>query len=76
MANAGMEEQSSYDYGVWCYNRIGSAWFSHESILVLTAEYASLIAMEFGRNPIVNDEAAFDIYPPCALVFDVNQVYN
>lgn len=45
MANAGMEEQSSYDH-------------------VLTAEYASLIAMEFGRNPIVNDEAAFDIYPP------------
>ena len=31
---------------------------------VLTAEYASLIAMEFGRNPVVNDEAAFDIYPP------------
>jgi hypothetical protein len=30
---------------------------------VLTAEYASLIAMEFNRNPIVNDEAAFDIYP-------------
>lgn len=31
---------------------------------VLTAEYASLIAMEFNRNPVVNDEAAFDIYPP------------
>lgn len=31
---------------------------------VLTSEYASLIAMEFNRNPIVNDEAAFDIYPP------------
>lgn len=45
MANAGMEEQSSYDH-------------------VLTSEYASLLAMEFGRNPIVNDEAAFDIYPP------------
>ncbi|KAL6305379.1 initiation factor 2 [Sparassis latifolia] len=31
---------------------------------MLTAEYASLLAMEYGRNPVVNDEAAFDIYPP------------
>ncbi|KAL1758305.1 P-loop containing nucleoside triphosphate hydrolase protein [Schizophyllum commune] len=31
---------------------------------VLTSEYAALIAQEYGRNPIVNDEAAFDIYPP------------
>ncbi|EKM55470.1 uncharacterized protein PHACADRAFT_95981 [Phanerochaete carnosa HHB-10118-sp] len=31
---------------------------------MLTAEYASLIALEFNRNPVVNDEAAFDIYPP------------
>lgn len=31
---------------------------------VLTSEYASLLAAEFDRNPIVNDEAAFDIYPP------------
>jgi translation initiation factor IF-2 len=31
---------------------------------ILTAEYASLLAMEFDRNPIVNDEAAFDVYPP------------
>jgi hypothetical protein len=34
----------------WCYP-------------VLTADYASLLAEEFGRNPIVNDEAAFDIHP-------------
>ncbi|KAG5645923.1 hypothetical protein DXG03_005070 [Asterophora parasitica] len=31
---------------------------------VLTSDYAVLLAEEFGRNPIVNDEAAFDIYPP------------
>ncbi|THG99213.1 hypothetical protein EW026_g3101 [Hermanssonia centrifuga] len=31
---------------------------------ILTAEWASLIAMEFGINPVVDDEAAFDIYPP------------
>ncbi|KZT28492.1 initiation factor 2 [Neolentinus lepideus HHB14362 ss-1] len=30
---------------------------------ILTSEYASLLVMEFGRNPVVNDEAAFDIYP-------------
>ncbi|KAG6832679.1 hypothetical protein H0H92_012251 [Tricholoma furcatifolium] len=30
---------------------------------VLTSDYAVLLAEEFGRNPIINDEAAFDIYP-------------
>ncbi|KAJ8517311.1 hypothetical protein ONZ45_g5482 [Pleurotus djamor] len=30
---------------------------------VLTSDYAVLLAEEFGRNPIVNDEAAFDIFP-------------
>ena len=57
-------------------NLSGRAWSSHNSISVLTAEYASLIAMEFGRNPIVNDEAAFDIYPPYVLIFKVYQVSN
>ena len=32
--------------------------------------------MEFGRNPVVNDEAAFDIYPPCAFAFMIYQVSN
>jgi len=32
--------------------------------LVLTSDYAALLVEEFGRNPIINDEAAFDIYPP------------
>ncbi|KXN90545.1 Translation initiation factor IF-2 [Leucoagaricus sp. SymC.cos] len=31
---------------------------------VLTSDYAILLAEELGRNPIVDDEAAFDIYPP------------
>ncbi|KAJ6608593.1 P-loop containing nucleoside triphosphate hydrolase protein [Mycena sp. CBHHK59/15] len=31
---------------------------------VLTSDYAVLLAEEFGRKPIVNDEAAFDLYPP------------
>lgn len=30
---------------------------------VLTADYAILLAEEFGRNPVVDDEKAFDIYP-------------
>ncbi|KAF8841351.1 initiation factor 2 [Paxillus ammoniavirescens] len=31
---------------------------------VLTSDYAALLAEEFGRHPIINDEAAFDLYPP------------
>ncbi|KAF8636651.1 hypothetical protein AX17_003458 [Amanita inopinata Kibby_2008] len=30
---------------------------------VLTADYAALLAQEFGRNPVISDEAAFDIHP-------------
>jgi translation initiation factor IF-2 len=33
------------------------------SFQVLTSEYAVLLAQEFNRNPVVNDEAAFDIHP-------------
>ncbi|KAI0797631.1 hypothetical protein C8Q75DRAFT_708753 [Abortiporus biennis] len=35
---------------------------SHDHML--TSDYSSLLAMEFGRNPVINDEAAFDIHPP------------
>ncbi|KZT58984.1 hypothetical protein CALCODRAFT_218410 [Calocera cornea HHB12733] len=31
--------------------------------LLLSAEDASLVAVELGYNPVVDDEAAFDIYP-------------
>ncbi|KAJ6500507.1 translation initiation factor IF-2 [Mycena sanguinolenta] len=31
---------------------------------VLTSDYAVLLAEEFGRRPTVNDEAAFDLFPP------------
>ncbi|VDC06042.1 unnamed protein product [Peniophora sp. CBMAI 1063] len=33
---------------------------------ILTADYAALLAEEFGRNAVFDDEAAFDIYPPAA----------
>jgi hypothetical protein len=39
------------------------SWPLHSSP-VLTSEYAVLLADEFNRNPVVNDEAAFDLYPP------------
>jgi len=32
---------------------------------VLSADYAALLAEEFGFNPVIDDDAAFDIYPPC-----------
>ncbi|KAF7353613.1 Translation initiation factor IF-2 [Mycena venus] len=35
---------------------------------VLTSDYAVLLAEEFGRKPTVNDEAAFDLFPPYAIV--------
>lgn len=34
---------------------------------VLTSDYAALLVEEFGRNPIVDDEAAFDLHPPPAI---------
>ena len=57
----GMEEQSSYDYSKLHGIRV---WTASNFFLVLTAEYASLVALEFNRNPVINDEADFDIYPP------------
>jgi translation initiation factor IF-2 len=44
------------------YFNISSHYSSFTS--VLTSDYAALLAEEFGRNPIIDDEAAFDIYPP------------
>ncbi|EJU05627.1 initiation factor 2 [Dacryopinax primogenitus] len=32
-------------------------------LLVLSSEDASLVAVELGFNPVIDDEAAFDIYP-------------
>jgi len=42
--------------------------FETENEAVLTADDAALIAPDFGCNAIMNEEAAFDIYPPCALL--------
>lgn len=36
----------------------------HLTLSVLSADYAALLTEEFGFNPVIDDEAAFDIYPP------------
>ncbi|KAG6886034.1 hypothetical protein C0993_005218 [Termitomyces sp. T159_Od127] len=62
MRFSGMSQEAEYDYSSSLSNSILRSidYF----VVVLTADYAVLLAEEFGRNPIVNDEAAFDIYPP------------
>jgi translation initiation factor IF-2 len=30
---------------------------------ILTSDDASLLALEFGYNPVVDEDAAFDVYP-------------
>jgi translation initiation factor IF-2 len=42
---------------------------SYDQTTVLTSDYAALLAEEFNRKPIFNDEAAFDLYPPYAYLF-------
>ncbi|KAF8498053.1 hypothetical protein F5888DRAFT_1906373, partial [Russula emetica] len=45
---------------MWEAGMVEEASYDH----VLTSEYAVLLADEFNRNSVVNDEAAFDLYPP------------
>ena len=40
-----------------------------EFATVLNADYAALLADDLGFNPIVDDEAAFDMYPPFVAFF-------
>lgn len=69
MVQVGMQEESSYDHSMSIYSPPKAVLNCIST--VLTAEYASLIAMEFNRNPVVNDEAAFDIYPPCVSILSM-----
>lgn len=55
-------EYVNYDYCALC---IPKKSFETEAEAVLTADDAALIAPDFGCNAIMNEEAAFDIYPPC-----------
>ena len=64
MRRNGMEDISSYDHSA-CMT-LARCWrVSDISFMaVLSVDDASLLAMEFNRNPVIDDEAAFDI---CAL---------
>jgi len=44
-------------------------------LIVLTSDYAVLLAEELGFKPVVDDEAAFDIYAPFVL-FTFSFYYN
>jgi hypothetical protein len=39
-------------------------------LAVLAADYAALLVQEFGRNPVVSEEAAFDLYPPFVVLIE------
>ena len=62
MRRNGMEELSSYDHST-CRKLadIHILEIYPFCSVVLNADDASLLAMEFNRNPLVDDEAAFDI---------------
>jgi hypothetical protein len=61
MREAGMEEEASYDHGTSTFK--ASPAVALTLVPVLTSEYAVLLAEEFNYKPVVNDEAAFDLYP-------------
>lgn len=45
------------------FSRCRAKMILNSKIIVLSAEDASLIAMEYGLNPVVDEERSFDIYP-------------
>lgn len=66
MRLSGMTEQANHDHST-CLTHIYRCRRPNFYLSVLTCDYAVLLAEEYGRNPIVNDEAAFDIYPMSVL---------
>lgn len=62
MRRSGMAEEASYDHGN-VLEPCQRYFLRAQTYPVLTADYAVLLAEEFGRNPIVNDDMAFNIYP-------------
>lgn len=59
MIHAGLDNVQ-FDRGVF---DIWKHFHDAHTITVLTAEDASLLAMECGLEPVVNEERAFDLYP-------------
>jgi len=69
-----MGESASYDHGKEVdYPECLTAALTPS--LVLTSDYAVLLAEEFNRNPVINDEAAFDIYPS-SVVYSTQLSYS
>jgi hypothetical protein len=71
MIQAGMASESSYDYG----NKdvcLHHQWKDSLKTTVLTSDYACLLAEEFKRNPVVSDEAFFDLSAPFVPVHSYN----
>lgn len=65
MTRIGMTSESHYDHSE-SDSLIGFRLIIKTlDFLVLTSDLASLLAEEFRYNPIVDDEAAFDIHPQC-----------
>ena len=64
MNRNGMVEQSSYDYSTWNLLLIHLQLTNKSLVSVLSSDDASMLVMEFNKNPIVDDEAAFDLYAP------------
>lgn len=62
MVMSGLQDSTSYDHGDSPRFFFFIPSFNGDCI-VLNSEYASMLALEFGKNPVVDDEAAFDIYP-------------
>lgn len=62
MISAGMEAESYHDYGKHIILR--RPVNAHRVMKVLSSDLACMLAEDLGYNPIINDEAAFDIYPP------------
>lgn len=67
MRRIGMVDEASYDYSELFISL--ATFFDSRSVAVLNADYAALLADELGFNPIIDDEAAFDIHPPSVIVY-------
>lgn len=61
MKHVGMSAESHYDHSKLT-RPVYPIAVNMSFYKVLTSDLASLLAEEFGRNPIVDDEAAFDVH--------------
>ena len=65
MRRVGMAEEANYDHSMSTHPHFFVLF--PNLVTVLTSDYAVLLAEELGFKPVVDDEAAFDIYTPFVL---------